>query len=391
MKIANVILGSYINGYSIIQELHENGVNNIFVFDIVKDVSARSNKIKGFFLIKNNKESILKSLMDLRKDYHYLILYPNQDIFVQHLCNLYPEINKFCFTAFNPDNAIKYQNKLIQYEYCAKLNVPCPNTIPINTSADLELLQNLSLPILIKPTARDNLKNDVFRTKQLNSKDEVLQISTVLNQYIKNSFQFIASEIIPGNGSNIYAYTGYRKSDGTIVGEWIGKKLSQFPDDFGVFSSASNQAPSILLDQGRRLLNGMNLWGINEAEYKYDHRDGKYKLMEINLRPMMWHRVGALAGVPLNYIQYLDAINQSIPKYEQEQGLNIHYVYLNHELINLITRKNYFRIFWDNLFGGDKRIFALWDIKDPLPFFYSFGGIIRRVMRRIRYKKNDST
>ena len=135
----------------------------------------------------------------------------------------------------------------------------------------------------------------------------------------------------------------------------------------------------------------MNLKGINEPEFKYDFRDKKYKLMEINLRPMMWHRVGALSGVPLNYIQYLEATKQTIPRYQQTKLVKIHYSYLNHELINLIYRRKYFKIFKSNLWGGEQNVLALWDKSDPMPFFRSFISIIKKYKRSLKRKKNVTT
>jgi len=62
--------------------------------------------------------------------------------------------------------------------------------------------------------------------------------------------------------------------------------------------------------QGRTLLNGMDIKGIAQPEFKYDSRDKKYKLTEINLRSMMWHKMGNLSGVDLHYSQYLDALGK---------------------------------------------------------------------------------
>ena len=65
-KNANIILGSYINGYSIIQELFENGVkDDIIVIDVIKDVSAYSNKVKRFIKIYNNIDSLYSALKNL--------------------------------------------------------------------------------------------------------------------------------------------------------------------------------------------------------------------------------------------------------------------------------------------------------------------------------------
>ncbi len=302
---------------------------------------------------------------------------------------MYPLIKDFCFTAFNPQNAVLFQDKLNQYQYCKALNIPCPNFTGVNKEKDLGKIFSLTLPILIKPTKRDNLSSRVFRTLLLNKKEDIEDHLEQLKFFMSTGITYVASEVIPGDGSNIFAYTGYRAKTGEILGEWIGKKLSQFPDDFGVFSSASNQAPKRLIEQSRRLLNGMDLWGINEPEYKFDYRDGQFKLMEINLRPMMWHRVGALSNVPLNYIQYLDATKGIIPRLKQNQATETHYVFLTYELINLLTRKEYFRIFKKNLFQCDKTVLALWDRKDPLPFLFSFINIIKKYKRRKKRELYD--
>ena len=380
MKTACIVIGSYVNGYSIVQELYENGVRDIYVFDVSKDVAAFSKKTKRFYRIDHSCDNLKENLLKISRIYDKLVLYPNQDIYVGYLNVLYEDIKSFCFMAFNPGNATSFQSKLIQYDFCHKLNVPCPKTVNIESEIDLLKLSEMPLPFIIKPTKRDNLETVMFRVKEVKNAEELSLIADSLKVFINQGFSFVASEIIPGDGSQIYAYTAYRSKQGKMLGEWAGKKLSQFPNDYGVFSSASTQAPNVVKEQGRILLEGMDLWGVNEPEFKYDYRDGKYKLMEINLRPMMWHRLGALCGVPLNYIQYLEATNQNIPNYIQTNDL-IHYAYFHHEWINLIRRKKYWEIFKNNLFSKNKTVLALWDIKDPMPFLFSFVSIIKRVFK----------
>jgi D-aspartate ligase len=386
VKIANVVLGAYINGYSIIQELFENKVENIYVLDIKKDISFYSNKIKGSFIHDHTPDSILKILKDLKSDYELVILYPNQDKYLDLLVEIHDSITDFCFIAFNPNNVVEYQDKSIQYNFCDQHEIPYPKTITFEKEEDLILLKDFLFPVLIKPTKRDNQKTDIFRTLTVNDNNELNNKKQYLLNFINNGYKFIVSEIIPGDGSNVFAYIGYRSRNGEILGEWTGKKLSQFPDDFGVFSSASNQAPEIVKEQGRKLLQVMDLWGVNEPEFKFDFRDQKYKLMEINLRPMMWHRTGAISGVPVNYIQYLDAINYDIPNFTQIKSKIYHYIYLVHEIINVLRRKGYLKIFLNNLFKGDKRFIAVFDPTDLKPFIHSFLGIWKRYKK---YKKRQ--
>lgn len=389
-KIANVVLGSYVNGYSIVRELTENGVSEIIVMDVVKDVAAFSKKVNHFIKIQNTAKSLRSALSTLSTSYDLLILYPNQDIYVEYLSDMYPEIAGYSFMAFNPENAVAYQDKMKQYQFCKELQVPHPEVVLLQEEQDLDLLHSFQFPVLLKPTMRDNLRADVFRNLKLENEADIAKHAPDISAHLRFGTQFVASEIIPGDGSNINSYTAYRSRDGEILGEWIGKKLSQFPNDFGVFASASNQSSHTVLEQGRTLLHGMDLWGVNQPEFKYDYRDGKYKLMEINLRPMMWHRVGALSGIPLNYIQYLDATNQQIPEYMQDRESEIHYIYLNYELINLIYRRNYLPIFKDIMLGGDRRVLALWDRNDPLPFLGSFLSVFRRFRHYLRTQMDIS-
>ncbi|RPJ70296.1 MAG: hypothetical protein EHM20_15570 [Alphaproteobacteria bacterium] len=217
--------------------------------------------------------------------------------------------------------------------------------------------------------------------------EEFKKIRSEMESYLDRGIEFLASEVIPGDDSCLYAYVAYRDMTGTILNEWTGKKLAQYPDSFGVFSSASNEAPEEVRIQGRALLNGMDIKGIAEPEFKYDSRDEKYKLMEINLRSMMWHRVGNLSGVNLQYTQYLNALGKNVNPQIQVKNKDIHFIYLNHEIINLILRRKYLRKFKKNLWDSTESYIAVYDKKDINPFLKDIVDIpklfIRRFMRVI--------
>jgi len=369
-RICALVLGGYVNGYSIIQELYECGVPNIILFDYSKNLTAYSNKIKAFYYIDKNSNSLKIQLLKLHEDYDYIVAFPTDDLHVEMICEIYDDVSSFCFLPVHKENSIRYQNKYEQYIACEKLGVPYPKTVNIEKINDLCKLEAFLWPALLKPTSRKDLTTAVFRSLILQNKQDLDRHMNKLNSFINEGIGFLASEIIPGDGSKIYAYVGYRNKEGKILNEWTGKKLSQFPNDFGVFSSASNEAPLEVLEQGRILLNGMDLYGINEPEFKYDYRDNKYKLMEINLRSMMWHRIGNRSGVHIQYTQWLDALGEPVPKQVQEKNKRIHYVYYKHELINLLTRRGYLRIFKHNLWEADETSFAVFDKKDIRPFVH---------------------
>jgi len=379
MKYCALVLGGYVNGYSIIQELHECGVGDIVLFDYDKRLAAHSNKINSFHLIGKDEKSLRNKLFELRTRYDYIVIFPTDDLHVEILCCLYDEIESFCFLPVHKKNSIVYQDKYQQYSVCEKLDIPYPKTIRIFKIDDLHCLDQLLFPIIIKPVTRKDITSNVFRSAVIENENEIERHKLTIERLIYAGIPFLASEIIPGDGSNIYAYVGYKNKNGKILNEWTGKKLSQFPDDFGVFSSASNEAPIEILEQGRALLNGMDIFGIAEPEFKYDHRDGQYKLMEINLRSMMWHRVGNLSGVHIQYTQWSDALGKKIAKEEQNKKKIIHYAYLKHEIINIVSRKGYYKTFKHSMWDGDKTYFAVFDIHDIRPFLCDIIPILKSI------------
>lgn len=376
-----MILGGYVNGYSIIRELYQKGVKDIVLFDTTRSLASYSNKIRRFFLIDSTLESLYDALIALNREYSKLIIFPTDDLQLEHLHKLYSRIEHFCFLPFNPKNIIESLDKYHQYSCCEQLGIPYPKTVQLNHPGDMDKISCIQFPILIKPTKRDDLKTDVFRNLQLDTRHDLEKNIELLNDYLNAGVSFIASEIILGDGSNIYAYVGYRNKFGRIVNEWTGKKLAQFPHDFGVFASASNQAPDIVRDQGRALLHGMDLMGIVEPEFKYDSRDGKYKLMEINLRSMMWHRVGNLSGVNIQYTQYLDAIGEEASLQHQYKKTDIHLVYFKHELYNLLTRSNYLHVFYNNIFKSNETHFAVFSADDIFPCMIDMKIVLRKILR----------
>jgi len=378
-KIYSLVLGGYVNGYSIIRELYSNELRDIALFSYGKSLSSYSNKINHFKSIEKTSESLRDAILNLKDKCDYIVIFPTDDLQLENLHEIYQDIKEFCFVPFNYDNVLQSLDKYIQYSFCEKYDIPYPKTQNIETIVDITKIETMMFPILIKPNKRDDITTDVFRSLFLETIKEYKENIEKLKYFINKNITFLASEFIPGDDTNIYAYVGYRSQNGKILNEWIGKKLTQYPDNFGVFSSGSNEAPEIVKEQGRKLLEVMDLKGINEPEFKYDKRDDKYKLMEINLRSMMWHRVGNLSGVNIQYSQYFDALGLTPEKQSQNLDKIIHFVYMEHEILNLLTRKGYWKHFKYNVFHSNKE-FAIYSMDDLKPFLYDFKGTVKGII-----------
>lgn len=362
-----VVLGGYVNGYSIIRELHEQGVPHIWLIDSHRSLASFSNKIKGFSKLDDDLSSLATTLLQLSTHYGKLVVFPSSDLHLENLYAIYDQIYHFCFLPFNQENLLASLNKRIQYAHCERLGVPYPRSVELADQKGFEALRSLQYPLLLKPSKRDDLSTDVFRNLLLETSADLNKHEEKLRRFVGRGISLLASELVPGDDTEIYAYTAYRSREGKILNEWIGKKLTQYPDRFGVFSSASNDAPEQVRRLGRLLVEGMDLHGIVEPEFKYDARDGQFKLMEVNLRSMMWHRLGNRSGIKLQYTQWQDARGLPVEAQEQQRNRRIHFVYMKHEVANLLTRRGYCRHFLHNVFGCDERHFAVFELSDVKP------------------------
>ncbi|BBM65856.1 hypothetical protein VA249_25020 [Vibrio alfacsensis] len=376
----------HVNGYSIIKELFEQGIEEIALFDSGRSLARYSNKIKYCAMIDSTPDSLLDELNKLHQTFDYIVLFPTNDTQLEHLYSIYDKVSSFCYMPFNRERLFDSFDKYYQYKTCENIGVPYPKTVSVKLIKDLESIDGLLFPLLIKPSTRTDMSVDVFRTMYIENKSDYLKSKGELSKKIEQGVQFVISEYIPGDDTNMYIYTCFRSQDGDILNEWTGKKLNQYPDNYGVFASASNETVDEVLNQGRALVEALDCFGQVEPEFKYDERDGKYKLMEVSLRPSMPHRIGSLSGVKLHETQFSYATKKLTTSYIQEKLKSIHVVLMLHEIPNLILREGYWRYFKYNVFGGEERNWAIFELRDIKPFLYSLNLLFKVVVKSFLLK-----
>lgn len=382
-----VVLGGATAGCSIIHELHAHGVGPIVLLDKRARTGSLSRRIAEFQLVAPESGALRDALLGIHARYGRCVLFPTFDEHLEQLVEVHDELAHACHLPFNPENLTASLSKITQYEACERLGVAYPRTTYLHGVQDLEGLSEIPFPFLLKPQEKTR---EVIQPRLVESAADLTTHRPIVEKHLSQGISYLASEFVPGDGSNIHAYVGLRTADGRILNEWIGKKLSQYPHEFGVFASASNQCPEEVRVLGRKLIDGMDLHGIVEPEFKYDSRDGSFKLMEINLRSMGWVHVGHLSGVPLHYCQFLHATGQDVPHFEQDQARDIRLIQLQSEVSNLLHREHYGPIFRSVLGHGDRRVIAMCDPRDPRPAFSVLTGTAVIVAKWLRDRLRGS-
>jgi predicted ATP-grasp superfamily ATP-dependent carboligase len=157
------------------------------------------------------------------------------------------------------------------------------------------------------------------------------------------------------------------------------KKLRQLPLELGTatltVSTKNKEAEETVL----KIIKMLNWRGFANIEFKFDHRDGKYKLIEIN--PRIWQQIAHAQKLGINFImaQYLDLCSKPQPCmviYEEEiKWINPLDDFI--AAIIMLIRGEISILFW---IRSLKRIrsYGLFALDDLKPFLHAikYGAII---------------
>jgi D-aspartate ligase len=195
-------------------------------------------------------------------------------------------------------------DKIKFYELAVRLGVLMPQTTIVDPKAAGP--DDLAFPLLLKPSTRANARwpevEANAKALRVNSADELRQLWPRLQRFGE---RLVAQEIVSGSEDRIVSYHVYVADDGTIAGEFTGRKIRTLPREFGHTTALEiTDAPDVA-DAGRKLMRALDLSGVAKIDFKRGP-DGRLWLLEVNPRFNLWHHAGAVAGVNLPAMVWRD-------------------------------------------------------------------------------------
>jgi predicted ATP-grasp superfamily ATP-dependent carboligase len=198
-----------------------------------------------------------------------------------------------------------------------------------------------------------------------------------------SEFPILLQEYIPGPSSSYYLVDGFVDRHGWLDGLFARRQLRMYPTLFG----NSTLSETIPLDQMqgpiqtlRRMWAALGFRGIFDAEFKYDERDGQYKIVEVNARPWWFVEFATRCGVDLCGMAYQDALGLPV---ESSHGYEVgrRCVYLLRDLATYraTDRSLGGLLRWARSVKGAEEIIYCWD--DPRPGISSTLASIKRYLR----------
>jgi D-aspartate ligase len=271
-------------------------------------------------------------------------------------------------------------------EMLQRLDVPRPKTLLMRSLEEMEALPESSFEnMFLKPLNSQEFSfRNGLKAFQPSDKKHALGF---MAQTLRNGtpeFPILLQEYIPGPSSSYYLVDGFVDRHGWLDGLFARRQLRMYPTLFG----NSTLSETIPLDQMqgpiqtlKRMWSALGFRGIFDAEFKYDERDGQYKIVEVNARPWWFVEFATRCGVDLCGMAYRDALGLPV---ESSHGYEIgrRCVYLLRDLATYRATDPSLGglLRWARSVKGADEIIYQWD--DPRPGISSTLASIKKYLRQ---------
>ena len=238
------------------------------------------------------------------------IIMPTDDMLLEQLIEFDNALSRYYLRTYPEPVVLDFiLDKFNQYKSAKASGVPVPYTMAPLNEADLDKWPEDLYPCIVKGRrGKYFLKQSGYQAFIAQTPCELLKI------YRKaQSVPVIVQVYIPGGDSTLFGYTTYITDEHQALGEFFSQKTVQVPPGLGVMRQGMGNTTPELASQSLPWLQAVGYTGLAYIEYKYDARDGQYKLIELNARSWLNQLMGTLSGVNFQQIMYCDKTGQTLP------------------------------------------------------------------------------
>ena len=201
----------------------------------------------------------------------------------------------------------------------ARLNgVPtAQGTVP-QSKEDLEkFLEAARFPVMVKAIDADRLRRRAGGTKfVIHTPRELLDLYAKAKD--REEPNLLIQEFIPGDD---WMFDGYFDKNSQCIFGVTGKKIRRFPVNTGVTSLGVCHRNDTVEKTTIEFMKAIGYHGILDVGYRYDRRDGQYKVLDVNPRIGCTFRLfTATNGMDVSRALYLDMTGQSVAPSRAAEG-----------------------------------------------------------------------
>src|SRR5258708_16543180 len=309
-----LVVGGAHGSLALVRSLGRRGVPVWFVTDDHPIARYSRYADRSFFWGGPDDAGAIEFLKRLARD-HQLegwVLIAAGDAELRILSQHHAELAAIFRVTVPPWETVRWtHDKRLTYERAAALGIDYPRCYD---PRDLQQVAELDcrFPVVLKPTVRE--QRNAFTSAEAWRVDDR---ASLLARYqeaaaLVGERAIVLQELIPGGGSAQFSYAavGHR---GAAVASLVARRTRQYPIDFGYTSTYVETVEQMDVEEAACcFLESIDYSGLVEVEFKRDHRDGCYKILDINARAWTWNALGSIAGVDFAHVLWRLAMGETI-------------------------------------------------------------------------------
>jgi predicted ATP-grasp superfamily ATP-dependent carboligase len=313
------------------------------------------------------------------------ILLPTTDTAALFVANKAAELApSFIVPAQQFETAKCLADKYAMFELANRLGIATPAAFRPASLDDVRRFGTTArFPIVLKRLDRGSShRHDAPMTYILRGLPELLAQYEELTD--SEPPQVILQEYIPGAEDSIWMFNGYFDEHSDCLFGATGHKIRQSPVYTGASSLAVCRANAEVLGTTLRFMKAVGYRGILDIGYRYDARDGSYKVLDVNPRIGCTFRLFvADSGMDVARALYLHLTGQPVPPARVPDGRK--WIVEDCDLASSIRYyKDGALTFseWLRSFRGVRET-ALFSAHDPLPVLAALADDLRAIVSRL--------
>lgn len=292
-----VIVGTDINAYNMAISFHEEyGIKPIIVGRVSLPFTQLSSVIDKIELFPdlNNSEHFASILLKVAEKYETpgkkLILIGTNDPYVRLIIqNKRILQTKYLMNYMDEELMNQVYIKKNFYELCKQHGLETPHTHYYSCTSDQPFNEEMMYPVIIKPSNGVEYYKYPFEGAQkvyrLNSNEE---INEVILKIKASGYQddLIIQDYIPGDDSYMWDAVYYGNSKGKAELITFAQVVLQehTVTAIGNYTAVITRYNHEMMEKLVRFLEDLHYVGFANFDIKYDERDGKFKVFEVNIR-----------------------------------------------------------------------------------------------------------
>lgn len=345
---------------------------------------------------ENNPQTFLNCLFEIGEEIKQpSILIPTSDEISAFVTEYNEQLSRYFIFHKNEPLLIKgLISKEGMYKLAKKHGVPTPLTVfPRNLDDVLAYVEDTAFPVMLKGIHGNRLE---VRTGEkmviVRSRDELIKSYMLLEE--PNRPNLMIQEYIPGSDDQIYIFNGYFNEKSECIAAFTGRKIRQYPIHVGCASLGECCWNQKVADITIAFMQKLGYKGILDIGYRFDPRDGHYKVLDINPRIGQAFRLFTDENdMDVVRTLYMDLTGQKIYPIIPREGRR--WVIENYDIISSLHYRSEDTLKLREWLRSFKNLeeCAWFNWKDPLPFLMMLSGLLKRSLvwlgKRLRLLKRS--